>query len=619
MNKSKKQQLKKMKIQSIDESHFEGLMSSMRHARNQLLFFTLFCSYSLLSILGTTDKMMFMELPVKMPLLNIELPLLSFFSVMPLFLIALQFNLLYIFSAYREFLITTQKQYPMTIHSLPIGIYEGALLKQDRFNRSVRFAIGFLLYVFPVLVLTAFWFRFADYQSFVISAWHFIAIIFAALLSFYFRGIMYLKKRRKYFGVSVLYITSFMSFAFLGLISSYAYFVIYPISKKSVNIMQLENLMIFEKKLDDSGIGVFLKREEWFLPRITIRGEVLVPINKEQLEVIQEIKPDKNAEPLLFSIPAQNRQKRYFRLAILNNCVLPNTNFRRSEFQKAELQYTQLQNANFEEAQLQGAKLVQVQLQRANLKKIQFQKTELSYARLEGANLEEAQLQKANLYSAQLQRVSLLNAQLQEANLHRVQLQGASLRETQMQGSNLQQAQLQGADLQEANLQGAVLIQAQLQGTDLRKTKFQGAVLMNAQLQGANLGEAKFQGAFLMQAQLQGAISSNTRISFNKRNSKKADVSKVDSKLLTKTIANNLIANFRLVKINSVTGDFDNDFYKSNLYSAVGKKPFEYLKKQREINLGVLTKDEYNEIAQGVTDYIARRRMGLESLKSSIE
>jgi hypothetical protein len=89
----------------IDEPHYEGLISSMRHARNRLLFFILFAAYNFLAILGTTDKMLYMETPLKMPLLNIELPLLAFYAVMPLFLLVSYFHLLYTFHSYRNFLL----------------------------------------------------------------------------------------------------------------------------------------------------------------------------------------------------------------------------------------------------------------------------------------------------------------------------------------------------------------------------------------------------------------------------------------------------------------------------------------------------------------------------------
>ncbi|MCK5725184.1 MAG: hypothetical protein KAH22_00010 [Thiotrichaceae bacterium] len=174
----------------VNESHYDGLMSSMRHARNRLLFFILFLSYIFLAILGTTDKMLFMQTPINMPLINIELPLVEFYIVMPLFLLVLYFHVLYTFHSYRIFLLETKVNHPAILKILPIGLYEGTLLKRDHFHRYVRFIMRLCLYVLPVLVLTAFWFRFADYQSSVISGWHISTIYIAVLLGFNFRGLL---------------------------------------------------------------------------------------------------------------------------------------------------------------------------------------------------------------------------------------------------------------------------------------------------------------------------------------------------------------------------------------------------------------------------------------------
>ena len=139
------------------------------------------------------DKMLFMENPINMPLLNIELPLLAFYAVMPLFLVVLYFHLLYTFRSYRDFLLHTQQHHPEALAIFPMGLYEGALLKQDAFHRGVRLAMRLLLYVFPLFVVMAFWFRFADYQSPVLSLWHFITVLITLSLGFHFRGLLKLQ------------------------------------------------------------------------------------------------------------------------------------------------------------------------------------------------------------------------------------------------------------------------------------------------------------------------------------------------------------------------------------------------------------------------------------------
>jgi uncharacterized protein YjbI with pentapeptide repeats len=124
---------------------------------------------------------------------------------------------------------------------------------------------------------------------------------------------------------------------------------------------------------------------------------------------------------------------------------------------------------------------------------------------LQGANLGLAQLQGANLSSAHLQGASLGVAQLQGANLDDAQLQGANLGRAQLQGATLGSATLQGANLRHAQLQGADLGRAHILGANLIGAMLQGAHLDSAQLQGANLGRAQLQGANLNYAELHGA------------------------------------------------------------------------------------------------------------------
>jgi uncharacterized protein YjbI with pentapeptide repeats len=128
---------------------------------------------------------------------------------------------------------------------------------------------------------------------------------------------------------------------------------------------------------------------------------------------------------------------------------------------------------------------------------------------LQGAYLRFAELRGADFREAQLQGAFLEGAQLQGALLAAAQLQGAYLRYAQLQGASLVGAQLQGAFLVEAHLQGALLVGAQLQGAFLAAAQLQGAFLEGAQLQGAflkraNIGSADFRNADLTWSNLEG-------------------------------------------------------------------------------------------------------------------
>ena len=79
---------------------------------------------------------------------------------------------------------------------------------------------------------------------------------------------------------------------------------------------------------------------------------------------------------------------------------------------------------------------------------------------LKGANFDFANLPKVDFTGAHLQGASLDGAELQGASLDDAQLQGASLDDAQLQGASLDDAQLQGASLERCAASGRFIFQA---------------------------------------------------------------------------------------------------------------------------------------------------------------
>ena len=138
--------------------------------------------------------------------------------------------------------------------------------------------------------------------------------------------------------------------------------------------------------------------------------------------------------------------------------------------------------------------------------KVVLRERNFRFALLSRSDLHRADLAWADLRATQMWK-TLAKGKLKDA-----QLQGAFLQEAQLQGAQLNSAQLQGADLSKAQLQGAELSYANLQGADLRGAQLQGADLSTANLQGADLKGAQLQGAKLEGAQLQGANLASAEI-----------------------------------------------------------------------------------------------------------
>jgi uncharacterized protein YjbI with pentapeptide repeats len=132
--------------------------------------------------------------------------------------------------------------------------------------------------------------------------------------------------------------------------------------------------------------------------------------------------------------------------------------------------------------------------------------------RLQGISLRYAKLHRARFEFAELRDVSFEGAELQGARLDGAQLQGAKFDLAHLQGASLNGAELQGAHLNGAQLQGAFLAGARLEEAELIGAGLQGAYLNGAQLQGSTLNAARLQGASLVNASLRGAVLSGVHL-----------------------------------------------------------------------------------------------------------
>lgn len=171
--------------------------------------------------------------------------------------------------------------------------------------------------------------------------------------------------------------------------------------------------------------------------------------------------------------------------------------------------------ATSETLSLRGRHLERAVLLDARMRKVDFTAAHLQGALLSGADLREAKFgcdqgvasfgPESFPRCAQLQGAALRGAQLQGTSFDRAQLQGAQLGRARLDGASLDRAQLQGAELSHAQLPGAILSGAQLQDADLEFTNLQSASFLAAGLQAATFTRAQLQGAIFDFADMQGA------------------------------------------------------------------------------------------------------------------
>ncbi|MFY9270378.1 MAG: pentapeptide repeat-containing protein [Candidatus Manganitrophaceae bacterium] len=146
-------------------------------------------------------------------------------------------------------------------------------------------------------------------------------------------------------------------------------------------------------------------------------------------------------------------------------------------------------------------------VQRIDLQNRSLRRADFSNALLPKADLRGAQLQGAYVFGADLRGADLRGAQLQDTVFVGTMLNGANLEEVQLKHTIFAEVSLERANLRGAKMQGMILSEeVWLQGANLSGAQLQGAELSSgAGLQGTNLSGAQLQGTELSGAQLRGA------------------------------------------------------------------------------------------------------------------
>lgn len=416
-------------------------------------------------VFSTTDlQLLVFSEGLKLPIIDLTVPLVGFYVVIPVFIIALHFNFLQNLESHHYKLMRWQQAHPdgkVPRSSIYPFLFDYAVLERNgQLLRWVQWANSLLCYNFAPVTLGLLLIRFSDQQDISVTGWHYLAFVFDAYLVWKLRlaikdneqaetvhesshWLLHCRRfcmdsfqqgMRGIFGMFIL-LETLLTLMIGGTGSDvFVSYVLPPIKQISRGFVNVEG-------------RIYLKPIEWILPRIVINPNETV------------WKHDVPALETAAKLSGYSDWVKYFNEGGIGFRPVPDS-----------LRLIRLPEQNLPRAQLASKQL-------------------------QGADLRRTQLQGADLSKAELQGATLFNAQLQGAILFDAQLQGADLRRTQLQGTYLHNAQLQGADLPGAQLQGAYLMDTQLQGADLSWAQLQGADLMRAQLQGAILDKTAIQYA----------------------------------------------------------------------------------------------------------------------------
>jgi uncharacterized protein YjbI with pentapeptide repeats len=476
--------------------------------------------YLAIAIGTTTHLQLLLEMPVKLPLLGVDLSLFAFYEFAPpLFLVLHLYVLMQLYflsrllhsfgeDLQRAQMIERDRERvrdqldTFVFTQLAIGAPENWLVRQ-----FLRLSVWLTFLIAPVLLVLAFQLQFLPYHSTAITWTHRVVLLLDITLLWALWTRMPLAGIRpgrpatmaRYAVRTVLVLACVLLVAFsvcvatlpTELIETWEVTAGWPIRAAYHDVFKTGRVVWWPT-------WVLFEGEP---SRVLSRTSSIFSRNLVLIDA-QLVEPDSDKlAKLTRTIALRGRDLRF---AELGGADLRKADLTGAELQGASLTGAHLQGASLDDAHLQGAILIGAHLQGASLNDAHLQGVRLDHAHLQGASLHSAHLQGASLDEAELQDTSLDHADLQGASLT-AELQGASLYYADLQGASLVGAYLQGAILTGAELQGASLTGAHLQGASLDDAHLQGASLDGADLQGASLNDAHLQGASLNGADLQGA------------------------------------------------------------------------------------------------------------------
>ena len=520
--------LKELKDQAEDLGVArKALDDAVSMTRGLWISFISLSAYLLVAVGSVTHVDLFLEKPLKLPLLLVDVPLVVFFWLAPiLFVIVhtyLLLNLKLMSDNVRAWLarleaiivkeVNAVERYRIAEdHKLTIpNFFPVQLLAAPTFNRhgfigwALSASVSITVVIVPVLLLLLFQVQFLPYHYEAVT-WvqRATIIIDMTLVWFFWLSICWTNGFRRYWFLRSPAVLGTVS---VGLLATF--------------------IATFPGELIHG--NSFAKLVDAVLPKISMRCQSDSRASESNRCFHLAL------SEYLFDGPVDEVTGKVISL-FANKLVLTNKDFVRlddSQIAKTDttvslrgrnLEGALLARANLTKADFTGAKMAGANFTQAKLRLAKFscgngivgfgkhffvnEDNESGCTDLRGANLLYSELQGAQLEGTLLQRAILIGAQLQDATLDGAKLQGALLRYSQLQGSKNQDADFRGADLQYSNLQaanlssarfqGAILNFAHLQGTVLTAANFDGAYLFRTELQGANLYDADFRGAVLV-------------------------------------------------------------------------------------------------------------------------
>ncbi len=556
--------------QQAQEKEIEALLDSVnntsQHVRNFYITFLLVGFYIAAIIWSTTDLMLLKETPIKLPILDLELPITGFYWFAPFFYLLLHFNLLLQLSLLSEKLHrfddalsglpgqTTKDYFSSRLFSFAFT----HTLSGQHHSTLLRFLLVLMVWItiiwLPLGLLIGLQVGFLAYHSETVLLYQrlaiaidlaFLAIFWPIIRSPTGSGLTWIARAFGLHLICAWIITWLPTTTAIKQLSAYRALTSHshipfsskPLIEGGLSMITLGVVIIFSWGIavlpdseNEKWVANWIKNanvpDAWLTDKPNGEGEryfFLTEYLFDRIHLTDRTSPQDSIlnrnlilrEQLLIAnkllpedeadLTDKDKGTRELALKKVTGLILSGRDLRYADFSEARLPKVDFVGANEEPSDLSHANFDQAKLPHARMNGTILQYTKFNDSVLNGAELGSANLQDAKLNNADLQGAELNNANFQDATLNDANIQYATLFNANLQGANMGGANLQGATLNYANLQGAELNYANLQGATLNKANLQGAELNDAKLQGAKLFNANLQGANMGGANLQDA------------------------------------------------------------------------------------------------------------------
>jgi uncharacterized protein YjbI with pentapeptide repeats len=454
-----------------------------------MITFLLSCLYFGITVTSTTHRLLLLGASLKLPLLDVSIPLEGFYVVAPAVILGVHIYLLL-----QYYVLVRRLRDPWTkllgddadFFLFPaVPVLRHVLRKEEPWvSKLIRLGLILINIALPVLVLCLAQYYFLPYHSFWITLWHQMLIVLDLIAVWYFfitirHPVGSKQLERRVAMVVAIFLVLFYSF--------------------------------FLATVPGTWIESFTSKPfelpPWFQRNLKLSDQLLISEEPSQ-EVIAAFagkNPDNSRDIYLRFAVGAHLQGRDLRYADLEQTKLFNADLRGADLRNARLVGADLSGANLNPKehitllhQLRGTQKSE------NIAHVlesgDFEPTQLDGARLAGANFQGATLILASMVGTDLQGANLDGLELTGANLSRAQLSGARL-----SGGELSRVKLDGAVLRNTHLEGAMLDHASLAGAIMSQVSAPAASFANADLQGAQLAEANLRGAVFLDARLIGS------------------------------------------------------------------------------------------------------------------